>query len=90
MLSMQDLPFLNPLQICKWINRHANIESQALIMKFRKVFSFRKWLAKIKNLDNRSDQLTSCYQPKYEAARHLNRWYFIKYNFFRPQNNAVS
>ena len=30
------------LQICKLINRHATLQSQALIVKVRTVFSFRK------------------------------------------------
>ena len=69
-----------PLQNYSSIYRHSTIQSQSVIVEFRKVFCFRKWLAKTKNFNNLSDQLTSCYQPQYEAAQHLNRYYIIKYN----------
>ena len=40
----------NSLQIFKSIIRHATIESQFVIVQFRKLFSFRKWLANTSNL----------------------------------------
>jgi len=40
----------NSLQICKSIIRHATIQSRFVIVQFRKVFSFRKWLANTSNL----------------------------------------
>jgi len=41
---------INSLQIYKSIIRHATIESHFVIVQFRKVFSFRKWLAHTSNL----------------------------------------
>jgi len=70
-----------PLQDYSSINLHAAIQSQTVSVKFGRVINFRKRLAKTKNLNNQSDQLTSCYQPQYEAARHLNRYFIIKYNY---------
>jgi len=37
----------NPLQNYSSTNRHATIQSQSLIVQFRKIFSFRKCPAKI-------------------------------------------
>ena len=71
----------NLLQNYSSINSHATIQFQPVMVQFRKVFSFQKRLAKTNILNNRSVQLTSCYQPDYEAAQHLNRYYIIKYNY---------
>jgi len=86
-LHKSEICFFNPvvtliilLQICNSINRNATIQSQSVSLQFGIIFSFRKWLAKTKNLNNRSVQLTFCYQPQYQATRHLNRYYFMKYN----------
>jgi len=38
------------LQYYSSINRHATIQSQSVIVEFRKVFCFRKCLAKLSNL----------------------------------------
>jgi len=38
------------LQDYSSINRNATIQSQSIIVEFRKVFCFRKWLAKTSNL----------------------------------------
>ena len=40
----------NSLQIYKSIICHATIQSQFVIVQFRKVFIFRKWLANTSNL----------------------------------------
>jgi len=47
-LHWSEICFCNPTltQFCKLFNRHATIKSQAVIVKFRKVFNFKVYLAK--------------------------------------------